>query len=151
MLLDMRVVPSLILATKHQRKSRCTRSFVLQASQGSGSTYTPILICRDSGDQAVRLRTTLGTTIDVDDSSDSGRIAIAIITLHLGGIIGGLRQKTRMIGAHSQETFRNVSSCSEVKAVQLSMDSRRGLTEFPLAPVETNVSKSHCVKVPSVT
>jgi hypothetical protein len=31
------------------------------------------------------------------------------------------------------------------------MDSRSGLTEFPLAPVETNDSKSYLAKVPSVT
>lgn len=115
--------------------------------QGSGSIHAITLVCRDSRDWAAHLRTAVSTTTDIDDRSDRR------VDQHCNNYVtpwrhyGRLRQKARP----KQEAFENVSSCSEAKAVQLSMDSRSGLTEFPLAPVETNDSKSYLAKVPSVT
>src|ERR1700733_4618622 len=105
-------------------------SQMVKQFQGSRSIHAIILVCRDSGDRTTHLHTAVGTTTGVNDSLDSG------VNCHCNNYVtprrhyGRLRQKARMKEVHSQETFGDVSSCTEVKAVQSSMDSRSGLTGF---------------------
>jgi hypothetical protein len=85
--------------------------------QGSRSIHAIILVCRESGDRAAHLPTAVGTTIDVNDSSDCGLNRRCNNYATHRRHYGKLRQKARMKGGHSQETFGRVSSCSEAKEV----------------------------------